>query len=37
MEVKQNLNDYIGGKFLTLGDVETLMMETFKHAYVFET
>jgi hypothetical protein len=35
--VKQNLNEYIGYEYLTLSDVETPMMENFKHAYVFET
>jgi len=37
VNVKQNLNEYIGRKSLTLSDVETPMMEIFKHAYVFET
>jgi hypothetical protein len=37
MDVKQNVNEYTGDKFLTFSDVETQMMENFKHAYVFET
>ncbi len=37
MDVKQNVNEYIGDKSLTFSDVETPMMENFKHAYVFET
>ncbi len=37
VNVKQNLNKYIGHKFLTLSDVETLIMENSKQAYVFET
>ncbi len=37
MNVKHNLNEYIGHEFLTLSDVETPIMENFKHAYVFET
>jgi len=37
MNVKHNLNEYIGHESLTLSDVETPIMENFKHAYVFET
>jgi hypothetical protein len=37
MDVKQNMNEYSGDKSLTLNDVETPMMENFKHAYVFKT
>ncbi len=37
MNVKQNLDEYNGHEFLTLNDVETLIMENFKHAYVSET
>ncbi len=37
MNVKQNVNEYIGHESLTLSDVETPMMENFKHTYVFET
>ncbi len=37
MNVKQNVNEYIGHKYLTLSDVETLMMENFKHTYVSKT
>jgi hypothetical protein len=37
MDVKQNMNEYSGDKSLTFNDVETPMMENFKHAYVFET
>ncbi len=37
MNVKQNVNEYIGHESLTLNDVETPMMENFKHAYLFET
>ncbi len=37
MNVKQNLDEYTGHEFLTLNDVETLIMENFKHAYVSET
>ncbi len=37
VNVKENLNEYIGHESLTLSDVETLMMENFKHAYVSET
>ncbi len=36
VNVKQNMNEYIGHKSLTLSDVETPMMENFKYAYVFE-
>ncbi len=35
--VKQNVNEYIGHKFLALNDVETPMMENFKHTFVSET
>jgi len=31
------MNEYIGHESLTLSDVETSMMENFKHAYVSET
>jgi hypothetical protein len=34
VNVKQNLNEYIGHESLTLSDVETPMMKNFKHAYV---
>ncbi len=37
MNVKQNVNGYIRHEFLTLNDVETSMMENFKHTYLFET
>jgi hypothetical protein len=37
MDVKQNVNEYIGDESLTLSDVETPMMENYKHAYVSET
>ncbi len=37
MNVKQNLNEYIRHESLTLSDVETLIMEIFKQAYVSET
>jgi hypothetical protein len=37
VNVKQNLNEYIGHKFLTLSDVETPMMENFKYTFVSET
>ncbi len=37
MNVKQNVNEYTRHESLTLSDVETPMMEIFKHAYVFET
>jgi hypothetical protein len=35
--VKQYLNEYTGHEYLTLSDVETPMIENFKHAYVSET
>ncbi len=35
--MKRNVNEYIGHKSLTLSDIETPMMENFKHAYVCET
>jgi hypothetical protein len=31
------VNEYNGHEFSTLSDVETPMMENFKHAYVSET
>jgi hypothetical protein len=31
------MDEYTGHESLTLSDVETLIMEIFKHAYVFET
>jgi hypothetical protein len=31
------MNECIRHKSLTLSDVETPMMENFKHAYLFET
>jgi hypothetical protein len=34
--VKQDLNEYTGHESLTLSDVETPMMENFKHAYVMK-
>jgi hypothetical protein len=34
--VKHNLIEYIGLEPLTLSDVETPLMENFKHAYVSE-
>jgi len=37
MNVKQNMNEYIGHESLTLNDVETPMMENFKHTYVSKT
>ncbi len=37
MDVKQNVNEYTRNKSLTLSDVETLVMENFKHTFVFET
>ncbi len=37
MNVKQNLNEYTRHESLTLSDVETLIMEIFKQAYVSET
>ncbi len=37
MNVKQNVNEYIGHESLTLNDVETPMMENFKHAHLFKT
>ncbi len=37
VHVKQNVNEYIGHESLTSSDVETPMMENFKHAYVYET
>jgi hypothetical protein len=37
MNVKQNMNEYTRHKSLTLSDVETPMMEIFKHTYVSET
>jgi hypothetical protein len=37
VNVKQNLNEYIRHESLTLSDVETLIMEIFKQAYVSET
>jgi hypothetical protein len=37
MNVRQNMNEYTRHKYLTLSDVETPVMENFKHAYVFET
>jgi hypothetical protein len=37
VNVKQNVNGYIGHESLTLCDVEAPMMENFKHTYVFET
>jgi hypothetical protein len=35
VNVKQNLNACIGHKYLTLSDVETPMMESFKHACMY--
>ncbi len=35
--MKQNLNECIGHESLTLSDIETPMMEIFKHAYVSKT
>jgi hypothetical protein len=37
VNVKQNVNEYIGYEFLALNDVETPMMENFKHTFVSET
>ncbi len=37
MNVKQNMNEYIGHESLTLNDVETPMMEIFKHTHLFKT
>ncbi len=37
MNVKNNVNEYIEPKSLTLNGVETPMMENFKHTYVFKT
>ncbi len=37
MNVKQNMNEYVGHESLTLSDVETLIMENFKQAYVSKT
>jgi len=34
VNVKQNMNEYIGHKSLTLNDVETPMMENFKHTCI---
>ncbi len=31
------MDEYTRHESLTLSDVETLIMENFKHAYVFET
>jgi hypothetical protein len=31
------VNEYTGDKYLTLSDVETPMMENFKHTFVSET
>ncbi len=35
--MKQNVNQYIEHESLTSSDVETPMMENFKHAYVYGT
>ncbi len=35
MNVKQNMNEYIGHESFTLSDVETPMMENFKHACMY--
>ncbi len=37
VNVKQNVNEYIGYEILALNDVETPMMEIFKHTFVYET
>ncbi len=37
MNVKQNLNEYIGHQSLTLNDVETPIMENFKYPYASKT
>jgi hypothetical protein len=34
MNVKQNVNEYTRHKYLTLNDVETPMMENFKHTCI---
>ncbi len=36
MDVKHNVNEYTRDESLTLNDVETLVMENLKHAYVSE-
>jgi hypothetical protein len=35
VNVKNNVNEYIGHESLTLSDVETPMMESFKHACMY--
>ncbi len=34
MDVKHNMNEYTRDESLTLSDVETLMMENFKHTCI---
>jgi len=37
VNVKQILNEYTEHESLTLSEIETPIMENFKHAYVYET